>query len=116
VNLKTYTSGSKRAIALFVACALNIPHYAAAQSVAVFGVELESEPSDIALRIGCPAFPRDGRKAREHQRLGLQLYFGAGAAKIDCRGAAVDTGAAQCDVRSDQTGGKKGARHLGVFS
>ncbi|MDB5927992.1 MAG: hypothetical protein JWN13_6928 [Betaproteobacteria bacterium] len=30
----TYISGSKRAIALLVACALNIPHYAAAQSVA----------------------------------------------------------------------------------
>src|SRR6266446_7046586 len=37
--------------------------------IAVLGVELESKPADIALRIGCPAFPSDGRKAREHRRL-----------------------------------------------
>src|ERR1700692_2135519 len=37
--------------------------------ISVLGVELESSPADIALRIGCPAFPGDGRKAREHGRL-----------------------------------------------
>src|SRR5277367_893523 len=37
--------------------------------VSVLGVELESKSADIALRIGCPAFPSDGREAREHRRL-----------------------------------------------
>src|ERR1700720_202272 len=37
--------------------------------ISVLGVELESTPADIALRIGCPAFPSDARKAREHRRL-----------------------------------------------
>src|SRR5260370_26704215 len=37
--------------------------------ISVFGVELESSPADVALRVGCPAFPSDGRKAREHRRL-----------------------------------------------
>src|ERR1700686_737072 len=37
--------------------------------ISVLGVELESSPADIALRIGRPAFPSDGRKAREHRRL-----------------------------------------------
>src|SRR5256714_15616100 len=37
--------------------------------ISVLGVELKSKPADIALRIGCPAFPSDGRKAREHRRL-----------------------------------------------
>src|SRR5260370_20653215 len=37
--------------------------------ISVLGIELESSPADIALRIGCPAFPGDGRKAREHRRL-----------------------------------------------
>src|SRR5258707_2542858 len=36
--------------------------------IPVLGVELESKAADIALRIGCPAFPSDGRKAREHRR------------------------------------------------
>src|ERR1700730_3649907 len=37
--------------------------------ISVLGVELESKPADIALRVGCPAFPSDARKAREHRRL-----------------------------------------------
>src|ERR1700694_2202755 len=37
--------------------------------ISVLGVELESKSADIALRIGCPAFPSDARKAREHRRL-----------------------------------------------
>src|SRR5258706_10410299 len=37
--------------------------------ISVLGVELESKPADVALRIGCAAFPGDGRKAREHRRL-----------------------------------------------
>src|ERR1700692_4142334 len=37
--------------------------------ISVLGVELESSPADIALRIGCPALSRNGRKAREHGRL-----------------------------------------------
>src|ERR1700693_1830332 len=37
--------------------------------ISVLCVELESKPADIALRVGCPAFPSDGRKAREHRRL-----------------------------------------------
>src|SRR5438445_5594625 len=37
--------------------------------ISILGVELESSPADIALRIGCPAFPSDARKAREHRRL-----------------------------------------------
>src|SRR5258707_4318500 len=37
--------------------------------ISVLGVELESKAADIALRIGCPAFPSDGRKAREHSGL-----------------------------------------------
>src|ERR1700676_5217568 len=37
--------------------------------ISVLGIELESKPADIALRIGRPAFPSDGRKAREHRRL-----------------------------------------------
>src|SRR6266481_8381796 len=37
--------------------------------ISVLGVELHSSPTDIALRISCPAFPGDGRKAREHGRL-----------------------------------------------
>src|SRR5712664_2822109 len=37
--------------------------------ISVFGVELESSSADVALRIGCPAFPSYGRKAREHGRL-----------------------------------------------
>src|ERR1700726_5182972 len=37
--------------------------------ISPLGVELESKPADIALRIGCPAFPGDRRKAREHRRL-----------------------------------------------
>src|SRR5260370_42081875 len=37
--------------------------------ISVLGVEFQSSPADIALRIGCPAFPGDGRKAREHGRL-----------------------------------------------
>src|SRR6202790_5092860 len=37
--------------------------------ISVLGVEFESSPADIALRIGCPAFPSDARKAREHRRL-----------------------------------------------
>src|ERR1700731_860990 len=37
--------------------------------ISVLGVELESKPADIALRIGCPAFTSDARKACEHRRL-----------------------------------------------
>src|SRR6202140_1039572 len=37
--------------------------------ISVLGVELESSPADIALRIGCPALAGDGRKAREHRSL-----------------------------------------------
>src|SRR5262245_60959 len=37
--------------------------------IAVLGVELERSPADITLRIGCPALPSDGRKAREQRRL-----------------------------------------------
>src|SRR5712671_6117948 len=37
--------------------------------ISVLGVELESSPADIAFRIGCPAFPGDGRKAHEHRCL-----------------------------------------------
>src|SRR6202007_2344864 len=37
--------------------------------ISLLGVELESKAADIALRVGCPAFPSDGRKAREHRRL-----------------------------------------------
>src|ERR1700680_646495 len=37
--------------------------------ISVLGVELQSKPADIALRIGCPALSSDGRKAREHRRL-----------------------------------------------
>src|SRR5260221_11799750 len=37
--------------------------------ISLLGVELESKATDIALRIGCPAFPSDARKAREHRRL-----------------------------------------------
>src|SRR5258708_9151780 len=37
--------------------------------ISLFSVELESKAADIALRIGCPAFPSDARKAREHRRL-----------------------------------------------
>src|SRR5260221_1599665 len=37
--------------------------------ISLLGVELQSKPADIALRIGCPAFASDGRKAREHRRL-----------------------------------------------
>src|SRR6266550_7997451 len=37
--------------------------------ISLLGIELESKPANIALRIGCPAFPSDARKAREHRRL-----------------------------------------------
>src|SRR6267378_6801760 len=37
--------------------------------ISLFSVEIESKAADIALRIGCPAFPSDARKAREHRRL-----------------------------------------------
>jgi len=37
--------------------------------ISVLSVELESKPADIALRIGSPAFPSDGRKACEHRQL-----------------------------------------------
>src|ERR1700730_17146533 len=37
--------------------------------ISFLGVELESGPADVSLRIGCPAFPSDGRKANEHRRL-----------------------------------------------
>src|ERR1700688_4503427 len=37
--------------------------------ISVLGVELESKSADIALRIGCPAFPSDGRNASEHRSL-----------------------------------------------
>jgi hypothetical protein len=37
--------------------------------ISAFGVELESSPADIALRVCCPAFPGDGRKACEDRRL-----------------------------------------------
>src|SRR3981189_4001460 len=37
--------------------------------ISLLGIELESKPANIALRIGCPAFPSDARKAREHGRL-----------------------------------------------
>src|SRR5258708_23288129 len=37
--------------------------------ISLFSVELQSKPADIALRIGCPAFASDGRKAREHRLL-----------------------------------------------
>src|SRR6202165_4644648 len=33
--------------------------------MSVLGVELESSPADVALRMGCPAFAGDGRKAHE---------------------------------------------------
>src|SRR5713226_2190648 len=59
--------------------------------ISVLGVELESGPADIALRIGCPAFPGDGRKAREHR--GLLSYLG----KNRCLGVL-------CDVVSRREG------------
>src|ERR1700681_2452989 len=41
--------------------------------ISVLGVELERSTADIALRVGRPAFPGDGRKARKHRRLLAKL-------------------------------------------
>src|SRR5258707_7012541 len=67
--------------------------------ISVLGVELESKPADIALRIGCSALPRDGRKAREHRRLLSNLR------KNRCLGVPRDVvSGRECSIRSPAFG------------
>jgi hypothetical protein len=50
--------------------------------ISVLGIELESSPADIALRIGCPTFPRDSRETGDvgvcfpiFEKIAALVYF-----------------------------------------